>query len=144
MTNLASIYTEQGKYQEASDFLQLALSFDSEIDDLENMYYSQKELARLFSKINSKKALSYYKQALASATKLNDSFKTALVYFEAGEFFYDAGEDERALENFFSAKQAIGNNPNDENIARINSRIQDIKMRLNSVNFNIIADKFNK
>ncbi len=144
LTNLASIYTEQGKYQEASEFLKLALSYDSENNDLENMYYSQKELAKLYANIDMQSALGYYKQALDSADKLNDSFKIALVYFEAGEIFYDKAEDERALEYFFSAKKAIGDNPKDENVIRINSRIQDIKMRLNSVNFNIIADKFNK
>ena len=103
---------------------------------------SQKELAKLYARIDSQNAAGYYKQALDSANKLNDQFKVALVYFEAGEFYYDKGEDEKALENFFSAKKALGNNEKDENVIRINSRIQDIKMRLNSVNFNLIADKF--
>ena len=142
LTNLASIYMEQSKYQEASEFLKLALLYDSENNDLENMYYSQKELARLYARIDSKNTTGYYKQALDSAKKLNDSFKIALVYFEAGEFYYDRGEDERALTSFFNAKKALGSNSKDENIARINSRIQDIKMRLNSVNFNVIAGKF--
>ena len=135
---------EQGNYQDAGEFLKLALSYDSENNDLENMYYSQKELAKLYSKTGSESVMGYYKQALDSANKLNDNFKIALVYFEAGEYYYDKGEDERALENFFSAKKVLGSNSKDENIARINSRIQDIKMRLNSTGFNIIASKYDE
>jgi len=143
LTNLASIYSEQSKYQEASEFLKLALAYDTENNDLENIYYSQKELAKLYSQIDITVASSYYKQALQTAKELNDSFKSALVYFEAGEFYYDKAEDEKALECFFSARKELLNNPKDENVIRINSRIEDIKMRLNSVNFNIIAEKFN-
>lgn len=142
LTNLASIYTEQGKYREASEFLKLALAYDTENNDYENMYYSQKELAKLYTNIDAKNAIGYYKQALNSANRLNDNFKIALVYFEVGEFFYDQGEDELALNNFFNARKTLGANSKDENIIRINSRIQDIKLRLNSVNFNVIANKF--
>ena len=143
LTNLASIYMEQSRYEEAINFLQLALSYDIVNNDLENMYYSQKELAKLYSQFDAQNAVGYYKQALQSANKMQDSFKVALVYFEAGEFYYDRGEDEKALTSFFNAKKALGNNLKDENVARINSRIKDIKMRLNSVNFNLIAEKFN-
>jgi len=144
LTNLASIYMEHGKYKDASEFLKLALAYDSENNDIQNMYYSQKELAKLYTFIDEKNAIGYYKQALNSAEKLNDSFKKALVYFEAGEFFYDKGEDERALNCFFNAKKILNADIKDENIIRINSRINDIKMRLNSVNFNIIAGKFSE
>ena len=38
---------------------------------------------------------------------------------------YDRGNDEKALVNFLNAKKALGNNSDDENIARINQRIKD-------------------
>ena len=44
------------------------------------------------------------KQALFSAQNLKDNFKIANIYFEFGEFYYDKGNDEKALVNFFSAK----------------------------------------
>ena len=144
LTNLASIYMEKGDYEQASEFLKLALSYDSENNDLENIYYSQKELAKLYARMDKSGVIGYYKQAIDTAYKLKDSFKVALVYFEAGEYYYDRGEDEKALESFFSAKKVLGNNSKDENIARINSRIQDIKVRLNSTSFNIIADKYSE
>lgn len=142
LTNLASIYTEQAKQQEASEFLKLALLYDSEVNDLENMYFSQKELGKLYANIDEKSSIAYYKQALDSANKLNDTFKAALIYFEAGEHYYDKEEDEKALRNFFNAKNVLGNNPKDENMARINSRIKDIKMRMDGVSYNIVASKF--
>ncbi len=144
LTNLALIYIDMEDYREAIDFLKLALLYDSEVNDYENMYFSQKELAKLYARIDEITAIGYFKQALSSAQKLNDNFKIALVYFEAGEFHYDRGNDEKALVNFLNAKKALGNNSDDENIARINQRIKDIKMRLDSVTYNMIMEKYDK
>ncbi len=142
LTNLAQICIESSKYKQASEYLKLALQFDSENQDFENMYFSQKELAKLYSKLDETLSLNYYKQALLSAEKLNDNFKRALIYFEIGEFNYDREEDEKALVNFLNAKSFLENNPYDENLARINSRIKDIKIRLDEITFNLIMEKY--
>ncbi len=142
LTNLALIYIEESKYREAIEFLKLALQYDSENNDLNNMYFSQKELAKLYSRIDEQNAIGYYKQALDSATKLNDDFKIALVYFEAGEYYYDKEDDKKALTNFLNAKKALKANPKSENVARINSRIEDIKMRLDKMTFDLIMEKY--
>ncbi len=144
LTNLALIYIDLEDYKEATDFLKLALLYDSEINDYENMYFSQKELAKLYARVDEVSAVGYFKQALSSAQKLNDEFKIALVYFEAGEFYYDRGNDERALVNFLNARLTLKNNVNDENISRINQRIKDIKMRLDGVSYNQILEKYDK
>jgi len=142
LTNLALIYNEQGRYKNASDYLKLALVFDSEINDWENMYFSQKELAKIHSRFDEVSAIGYYKQALDSAKKMNDVFKEALVHFEMGEFFYDKTEDEKALVNFYNARLILKNASDNENIARVELRIKDIKMRLDSTAFNLIAKKY--
>ena len=142
LTNMALIYNEQGKYKDASDYLKLALIYDSEVDDFENMYFSQKELAKIYSRFDETSAIGYYKQALNSARKLNDVFKEALVHFEMGEFFYDKGEDEKALVNFFNAKIILKKVNDNENILRVNSRIKYIKIRLDSTAFSLIAQKY--
>ena len=144
LTNLALIYIDLEDYKEATDFLKLALLYDSEVNDYENMYFSQKELAKLYARVDEVSAVGYFKQALSSAQKLNDEFKIALVYFEAGEFYYDRGNDERALVNFLNARLTLKNNVNDENISRINQRIKDIKMRLDGVSYNQILEKYDK
>ncbi len=144
LTNLALIYMDLEDYKEAIDYLKLALLYDSEMSDYENMYFSQKELAKLYAGIDEVSAIGYFKQALSSAQKLNDDFKIALVYFEAGEFYYDKGNDEKALVNFLCSKSALKNNTNDENILRINQRIKDIKMRLDKISFNSIMEKYDK
>ena len=142
LTNLALIYIEESRYREAAEFLKLALQYDSENNDLNNMYFSQKELAKLYSRIDEHSAIGYYKQALDSATKLNDNFKIALIYFEAGEYYYDKEDDKKALTNFLNAKKALKANPKSENVARINSRIEDIKMRLDKMTFDLIMEKY--
>jgi len=144
LTNLALICIEQSQYREASEYLKMALIFDSENNDLENMYFSQKELAKLYAKFDSQSAIGYFKQALDCANKLKDSFKIALIYFEAGEFFYDNNEDEKALNSFLNAKKALKSNEKDENTIRINSRISDIKMRLDKTTYNLILEKYDK
>ena len=142
LTNLALIYNEQKRYKDASDYLKLALAYDSEVDDFENMYFSQKELAKIYSQFDEISAIGYYKQALDSAKKMNDVFKEALVHFEMGEFFYDKGEDEKALVNFFNAKIILKKAQDNENILRVESRIKDIKMRLDDMAFNLIAQRY--
>lgn len=142
LTNLALILIEQSEPTKAIEYFKLALKFDFEKNDLENIYFSQKELAKIYTKIDTIEARNYYEQALNTAKKLNDNFKIALVYFESGEFFYDREDDEHALNNFLKAKAALNNNPKDENVARINLRIKDIKMRLDSKIFNSIINKY--
>lgn len=144
LTNLALIYIEQSKYKEASELLKLALMFDSENNDLENMYYTQKELAKLYTKIDEVSAIGYFKQALNCAKKLSDTFKEALIYFEVGEYYYDKEDDENALKNFLFAKNILKINPNDENISRVDTRIQDISMRQDEMTFNLIMEKYGK
>jgi tetratricopeptide (TPR) repeat protein len=142
LTNLALIFSEQGKYKDASEYLKLALIYDSEVNDFENMYFSQKELAKLYIRLDETSAIGYYKQALDSAKKINDVFKEALVHFEMGEFYYDKQEDEKALVNFFNAKTILKKVQDNENILRVESRIKDIKMRLDDMAYNLIAQKY--
>ena len=132
------------QFEESAEYLKLALIYDSEINDWENMYFSQKELAKLYSRFDETSSIGYYKQALNSAKKLNDIFKEALVHFEMGDFFYEKGEDEKALVNFYNAKLILQNTSDSENIARIESRIKDIKMRVDSATFNLISQKYDK
>ena len=82
---------------------------EGEINDYENMYFSQKELAKLYSRFDETSSIGYYKQALDSAKKLKDTFKEALVHFEMGEFFYDRLEDEKALVNFLNSNDILKN-----------------------------------
>jgi len=144
LTNGASILYEKGDTKEAINLYKLALQFDSEINDLENMYYTQKELAKIYSNIDDISAIGYFKQALTSANMLKDNFKIANVYFEAGEFYYDKGEDKKALISFLNSKYALKNNSKDENTVRINSRIKDIKVRMDEKTYNSIVEKYDK
>lgn len=142
LANLGLIYIEQSKYQEASEALRLALMFDNENNDLENVYFSQKELAKLYLKFDINSAITYYRQALYTAQQLKDVFKEALVYFEMGEFYYDKQEDKKSLLNFIKAKKVLENTSDEENLQRINTRIKDIKMRMDEDDFRIISEKY--
>ena len=144
LTNLALIYSEQGNYKYACEYLKLALIYDGEINDWENMYFAQKELAKLYARFDEISAIGYYKQALDSAKKLKDVFKEALVHFETGEFYYDRQEDEKALVNFLNAKLILKNTADKENIARIDLRIKDIEMRISASSFRLIMEKYDK
>lgn len=143
LTNLALIYKEnEATLEEAVEYFKMALFYDSEVNDYENMYFSQKELAKIYSNTDVATAIGYYKEAIRSAKKLNDNFKIALVYFEAGEFYYDKENDQKALISFLNAKKALGSDSKDENILRIDSRIKDIKIRLDKNIFKDITEKY--
>jgi len=142
LTNIALISIEQGKNKEASEFLKLALLFDKENNDLENVYFSQKELAKAYLRQDEPTAMNYYQDALDTAQLLNDPFKEALVFFEIGEFYYDRENDIKALKSFLNAKEKLKNTTQEENISRIESRINDIKIRLDNNAFNLIMEKY--
>lgn len=144
ITNIALIYYEQNKIKDSIEYLKMALQYDSEINDIENMYFSQKELAKIYANFDDVSAIGYYKQALDSAQKLNDDLKIANVYFEAGEFYYDRLDDKKALINFFSAKRVLKNMTKNDSVLRIESRIKDIKVRLDEKNYNLIAQEYDK
>ena len=143
-TNSALIFLEQGKTREAIEGFKLALQFDSELNDLENMYFLQNELAKIYINIDEISAIGYFKQALSSAQALKDDLKVANVYFEAGELYYDKGIDEKALMSFFNAKHVLEKTANSENISKVNLRIKDIKIRLDDDTFNKIAGKYER
>ncbi len=143
LTNIALIYEEsEATLKDAVEYLKMALYFDTENNDTENMYFSQKELAKIYAKIDTMTAIGYFKQALDSAEKLKDDFKVALIYFEAGEFYYDKENDQKALESFLVARKVLNNNTKDENVARIDMRIKDIKVRLDDETFKRITEKY--
>lgn len=142
LVNLSLIYSESSKYKEALDCLKLALSFDSENNDLENLYYTQKEIAKLYSITDEINSINYYKKALSTAQELKDNFKMALIYFEFAQNYYDKGDDEKALVNFLNAKSLLKNSSDKENIERIDTRIKDIKLRLDKLTFDTILEKY--
>ena len=139
---MSLIYSESSKYKEALDCLKLALSFDSENNDLENLYYTQKEIAKLYSITDEINSINYYKKALSTAQELKDNFKMALIYFEFAQNYYDKGDDEKALVNFLNAKSLLKNSSDKENIERIDTRIKDIKLRLDKLTFDTILEKY--
>lgn len=142
LVNLSLIYSENSRYKEALDCLKLALNFDSENNDLENLYYTQKEMAKLYSITDEINSINYYKKALSTAQELKDNFKMALVYFEFAQNYYDKGDDEKALINFLNAKALLKNSSDKENIERIETRIEDIKLRLDKLAFDTIVKKY--
>ncbi|MBR1616707.1 tetratricopeptide repeat protein, partial [bacterium] len=144
LCNLAMISKENSIYDKALQYLKMALSFDSEIDDYENMYFCQIEIAKLYSNFDEEKSDIYFRQALNSANNLKDTFKIALCHFERGEHYYDRGNDKEALISYFKAKNSLKAQENDENLQRINSRIYDIKLRLDKTSFNLIAEQYDK
>ena len=142
LVNLSLIYSENSRYKEAIDCLKLALNFDTENNDIENLYYTQKELAKLYFAFDEANSVNYYKKALESAKYLKDDFKIALIYFEFAQSYYDKGDDKKALVNFLNAKEILKNSHDSENLQRIETRIQDIKLRLDKMTFDMIAEKY--
>ena len=142
LVNLALIYSENSNYKEALDCLKLALAFDDENNDLENLYYTQKEIAKLYFNIDEISSINYYKQALTTAKKLNDNFKTALIYFEFAQNYYDKGIDDKALINFFNARILLKKSSDQENLSLVETRIKDIKMRIDKNTYDLIAKNY--
>ena len=124
-------------YSTAIKYLEKAISINGD----DSVLFTK--IAGIYTAIgDNTSALNYYKKALESAKYLKDDFKIALIYFEFAQNYYDKGDDKKALINFLNAKSILKNSSDTENLNRIEKRVQDIKLRLDKMTFDMIAEKY--
>ncbi|HIQ89411.1 TPA: tetratricopeptide repeat protein [Candidatus Galligastranaerophilus faecipullorum] len=133
--NLGLIYSYKNDNENAVKYIKLALEKDREDNNPAGVYFASRELSKIYETENLEKAIEYLREALECAKTLHDEFKEAFAYLELGDLYYNFNQDELALECFFEAKKALGENILDENEQIINQRINDMKIKMLPVEF---------
>lgn len=147
-SNIATLYFEKHEIEDAIANYTKAYEIDEKSNNLEGIYYSASKLASILHRRNSEKALEYYKRALECAKDINDVFYIISATLELGDYHYDMKQDEIALKYYFNAMERAKNNLSQDNISKINTRINDLKFRLGVEKFdrliNLIRESENE
>ena len=127
LSNLASIYDENGKSDLAVKYLQESLRLDELKQNYNGIYVSSMKLAEINSYKAPEKSLEYLKKAKACAVELNETFYIASSDVALGDFYYKRKDYKNALSYYNSAHKLALNNFTKDNIMKIELRINDIQ-----------------
>ncbi len=127
LTNLATIYDENGKSDSAIKYLQESLRLDELTGNYDGMYISSMKLAEINSSRAPAKTLEYLKKAKSCALELNETFYIASSDVAIGDYYYRRKDYKNALAHYKKAHNLALNNFTKENIAKIEQRINDIE-----------------
>lgn len=120
LTNLASIYDENGKTELAIKYLHESLRLDELSKNYNGIYVSTMKLAE----ISKGKTLEYLMRAKKCAQELNEQFYITSVEIAMGDYYNRQKDYKNALQCYENALQTAENDFNKE---KIQTRINDIK-----------------
>ncbi len=143
-SNLAGIYFERNSKSKAVEYYEKAIEVDKAQNNFEGLYFGYTKLAHLLQASSPDSALENLVKALGAARRLDDGFYAASVYLDLGDFYYNRKTDAKALKAYFQARRLIMKQPNEENIQKVNTRINDLKVRLGSSRFAQLIEEFKK
>lgn len=127
LTNLATIYDENGKSETAVKYLQESLRLDEFTQNYNGIYVSTMKLAEINTTKNPEKALEFMKRAKNCAIELNEPFYIASTDVALGDFYYNIRDYANALKHYKQAYSLASDNFTKDNIEKIKIRINDIK-----------------
>lgn len=129
-SNIATLYLEKSDIDNAVINYTKAYEIDKRNENIEGTYYSASKLASILQKTQPEKALEYFNIALESAKLIKDVFYIVSASLAIGDFHYDKNKNEIALKYYIKAQTLAQNNFSQDNINKINIRINDIKFKL--------------
>ena len=125
LSNLASIYDEDGRSDMAVKYLQESLRLDELSNNYNGIYSSAMKLAEINLTRNPERALDNLKKAKKCAEELGETFYIASADVALGDLYYNCSEYKNAIEYY---NEAIGyKDLSKDNIEKIEMRIEDIK-----------------
>lgn len=143
-SNIATLYLEKNDTENAINNYTKAYEIDKQSRNLEGLYYSSSKLASILQRRQPEKALEYFNIALDCATLIKDIFYIVSASLAIGDYHYDRNQSEIALKYYLSAFNLAQNEFSQDNINKINSRINDIKFKLGVEKFENLVEIIRK
>ena len=110
-------------------------------NDYDGIYYNASQLAEVLVRMHDENALEYLKEAKQAAEFLNEDFYIMKADVALGDFYYNIpAQHKNALKEYFKARKTaelIG-----EDVQEINSRINDMKLRMKNNEFSEIENQY--
>lgn len=139
-SNLAAIYEDADAKDSAIRFYEMSLAIDEENNNLNGIYLSSMKLASLNRRKAPEAAFRFYNRAYETACKLNEVFYKVSSTLAFGDFYLYSKNPEQALRKYFLAKSIAEGNLSENNLKKIERRIEDLKLQLGEEKFNEIVE----
>ncbi len=142
-SNLGSCYFENNNLEDAKDCFKKAYDIEKSTNNYDGIYYTSMKLANILMQENSDAALDYLKDAKQSAEFLNEEYYIVESSIAIGDFYYNMADmHAEALKEYYNARKHAQFIDNSIDITKIESRIKDMKYRLDAETFNTIEKKY--
>lgn len=141
-SNTALILNTMDDSLKALEYFKKAFDTDKKTNNIEGIYFSSRQLSGIYKIKDKQLSLHYLNEALECAQQLDDAFKIALLKIDIGDYYYNTKDNAKALINFLEAKKTLGDGISKENKERIDVRINDMKVKMDTSDFNEIMEKY--
>jgi tetratricopeptide (TPR) repeat protein len=142
-SNIGSCYMENENYSDAEACFLKAYNLEKNNNNYEGIYYTASNLAKIYIKSNPDKALEYMKEAKQSAEFINEDFYVLEATIALGDYYYDHKDmTKNAATEYFGALKIAKNYGDMIDVKKIEERIQDMKLRMDSNIFEKIEEQY--
>lgn len=143
--NMASCYLDNENYNDAKSCFLKAYEIEKENNNYDGVYYAASHLANIYLKEGSKQTLKYALEAKSSAEFLNEEFYILEALITLGDYYYnDSQKTKECLIEYFKAKTLAVGLGKTIDINKIQTRINDMKYRMDANDFTEIEKKYDK
>lgn len=143
-SNLASCYFENNNLSEAKKYFLRAYELEKSNNNYDGIYYNAYNIAKIYLEEKSDKAEEYLIEASKSADFLNEEYYIMESSLALGDYYYnDSKRIKEALNYYYKALSTL-KNPSVKEVNLIEKRIQDMKLRLSTEDFEEIERKYAK
>ena len=144
-SNIASCYWENGNDSDAKNCFEKAYEIEQASNNYEGIYYNASFLAKIYLEEKNKKALQFLISAKQCAEFLNENYYILEASIALGDYYYNNPTEEKsALKEYFEAKNCAQIIGDDVNLAKVEARIRDMKLRMPEEDFIEVAKKYDK
>ena len=142
-SNMGSYYFDNENYTDAWDCFLKAYEIEKNNNNYDGIYYTSSYLAKIAIEKKDKNALNYLIEAQQCAEFINEDFYLVESSLALGDYYYDnVSMNKKALKEYLKARKYAVNLGNTIDINKIEQRIKDMKLRMNSSDFEEVEKKY--
>ncbi len=141
-SNLAGIFYEREEFKKSIEYYNKALTSDKKTDNNEGLYFVYSKLAAIYESTNKQESYKYLLNALQHAKKTADNIYIATAYIEIGDYYYNNKDNTQAIKAYLSAEHYLNNDIDEEVKQKIQTRLNDLKIKMGQNAFIQVVEKF--
>lgn len=143
--NMASCYLDNDNYSDAKNCFLKSYEIEKNNNNYDGIYYTALHLAKIYLKENSDKTLEYLLEAKGSAEFVNEEFYILEASIALGDYYYNHPDKyKEGLREYFKAKTLAVRLGKTVDMAKIENRIKDMKLRMSKDDFAEIERKYGR